>query len=163
MAKKSIKNNIQDSSDLIFTFKYCDIEIDYNEEMYDLHEYDKIASLINHMAKEITIDKSYVEFLENKHEKVFIKEEGWNDLCKLVVKSKIHKKAKGKELEKINQQLQIIYVLMIENYLYMILDEFDYDIENIHLQVKPSSYFMTNIEIDNIHAWKYYPGPWQTW
>lgn len=46
------------------------------------------------MSKEIVIDKSYVEFPENNHEKVFILETGWNEFCKLVYEIKFRKKPK---------------------------------------------------------------------
>ena len=161
MYKQKKNKNIPN---LIFTFNYCDIEIIYNDEIYDLEQFNNIKFLINHMSKEIIIDKSYVEFKENKHEKVFIPEDGWNKLCELVYDQKFSKKIKNKNSKNtIDQELQLIYKLLIKNYLYLVLDEFEYDINNIILLIKPNSYFIVKTEIDTIEAWKYYPGKWQTW
>ena len=44
----------------------------------------EMTGLANDLANEIIIDKSYVDFKENKHQDTFITSEGWTKLCRLV-------------------------------------------------------------------------------
>ena len=44
----------------------------------------EMTGLANDLANEIIIDRSYVDFKENKHQDTFITSEGWTKLCRLV-------------------------------------------------------------------------------
>lgn len=48
-------------------------------------EQEEIKNAVKHLSREMWIDKSYVEFKENKHEDTFMLEAGWNELCALVI------------------------------------------------------------------------------
>lgn len=167
MSIKKSKTNKNDIPDFIFTFRYSRLVVDFVDGIFNLSEKSHIQNIVNTISEYIVIDKSYVDFSENKHQKVFIEESEWKELCKLVytikLNNKKNKKISKKDLEKYKLITLILYSSMIENYLYGILLDFGYDIEYINLSLAENTFFKSEIEIDNIHAWKYYPGPWQTW
>lgn len=145
--------------DLQFIFKYVFVECIIDDELYSKEEKQKIYDIIKLLSKEIVIDKSYVQFKDNKHEDVFILEEGWNSVCKLAIDTKYGKNATKSE----NLILMESYMLMILCYLYHCLEILGYSSDGIIIDFTNKSKFMVEIHKDTINEWKYYPGKWQTW
>ena len=69
---------------MIFILKYVVMSVDVDPEFYDDDALHNMTSLANDLANEIIIDKSYVDFKENKHQDTFITSDGWTKLCRLV-------------------------------------------------------------------------------
>lgn len=61
------------------------MDVHVNSNVFSEDEALEIKQIVKEICKEMWIDKSYVEFSENKHEDVFMLEKGWNELCKLVL------------------------------------------------------------------------------
>lgn len=143
--------------DLIFTFKFACIDFVVNEETYSTDDCKQIRQILSTLTREITIDKSYVDFKDNRHDKVFMTEYGWNALCKLAIDTR------RKATQKQNDTKIESYSMIILSYLYQALEDFGYDTDEIYLEVAEDSYFMVEFEYDETSAWKSYPGKWQSW
>ena len=61
--------------------------------------------MANELANKIYIDKTYVEFKENKHKDTFMYEDGWKQLCRLVLRTHFGNKATKEQ----DQQLREAY------------------------------------------------------
>lgn len=144
-------------SDLIFTFKFACVDFVVNDEIYSANDCKQIRQILSTLTREITIDKSYVDFKDNKYDKVFITEDGWNALCKLTIDTK------RKATQKQNDLKIESYAMIILSYLYQALEDFGYDTDEIYLEVVEDRYFMVEFEYDKTSAWKSYPGKWQSW
>ena len=157
--KVALADKPDDHIDLIFTFKYCCMDVVCDEDMYDKEQIKEIKRIVAHLSKEIMIDKSYVSYEGTKFEKTFIREEGWNELCKLVYKTRW-----GNRCTK-TQNLVILeaYKAFIEYYLYQCLTDLGWDCDGINIDMAPDTKFMSEVEVDEIKAWEKYPGKWQTW
>lgn len=143
--------------DLIFTFNYVCVDFSVNEDFYSTEDCKKIKNILQIITEEIVIDKSYVEFSENKHEDVFMTEFGWNELCKLTIDTKKNA-TKKQNITKLEA-----YMLMILSYIYLFFENLGYNTDEIYFEIAKDSRFMTTFCKDTIQEWKYYPGKWQTW
>lgn len=153
-----MKNNKhQKYYDLIFTFEYICINFEVNEDVYDEDDKKEIKNILKCITKKIIIDKSYVEFKENKHCDTFITENGWNKLCKLVIDTK--KKCTKSQ----NEEKNAAYIMLFLSYIYLFFENLGYDTESLYFEPAGDTYFMVSFEKDTINEWKYYPGKWQTW
>lgn len=156
--KKPSKCKQQFSKDLIFTFRYVCLSCYINEAVPE-ETRQKIQDAVKQICNCIVIDKSYVEFKENKHEDVFMLENGWNELCDLVYKTNFGKKATKSQ----NNAMHESFSLMIMCYIYLFLENLSYDTDMVILEFDKNSKFMVEYSEDNIQEWKHYPGKWQTW
>lgn len=145
--------------DWIFIFKYAVMDVSCDPEMYNENDQKKIQQIVRQLCKEIWIDKTYVDFEENKHEKIFMLEKGWNKLCKLVTATYDQKSLTRAQ----NDELLEAYKLMIICYLNMCLTDLGYDISGICIQMQEGCRFMSEVQLDTMQAWQNYPGRWQTW
>ena len=157
--RKSSKQPEQDYIDMIFSFKDCNVDVQFLDDTYDEDEQKEIRDVVKHLSHEFSIDKSYVDYKDTKYEKTFMKEQGWIELCKLADKTNLTTRCSKDD----SMQLMICYELMILCYLYQCLGDLDYDLDSIKLSMKVKSYFMSKVQIDTVQEWKYYPGKWQTW
>lgn len=155
---KTKRTKLTVGCDLQFTFKYVNINFKVDES-YSVEECEKIKTILNTMSETIVIDKSYVEFKENKHNDTFMIEKGWNELCALVISTNFGKNATPPQAEALLQS----YCMMLLCYAYQILQKFDYDVSTIYLYMPKDGKFMVEFEEDKIKEWKTYPGKWQTW
>jgi len=133
--------------------------VECDDDVISPDDIEKIKQTVKLLSKKIVIDKSYVSFPENKHEKTFIVESAWKKLCKMVIKSHFSSRSSTDDTATILEY----YKQLINFYLYQCLDDLGYDIEGIYIEMAERSKFMSEIEPDTIHAWKDYPGKWQTW
>lgn len=98
MARRKEKSpKSEEPLDLIFIFKNLKCEISPDENLYSKDEIDDIKMIVNTLAKEIVIDRSYVQYDGNQHSDIFMLEYGWNKICKLVVDTKLGAKASSDE------------------------------------------------------------------
>lgn len=154
--KTSGKN--KDNFDIVFEFKNAEFFVTVDPDMYNDIDLAEIEYIVNHMSKDIWIDKSYVDFPENKHKDVFLGLDGWENVCKLVRRTKY-----GKLSPKLADGILFeAFQLMMTAYMYDILEKFDYDISGINLDVLNKG-IETYFYKDGIQEWKHYPGPWQDW
>lgn len=161
--KKNDKNTNIDSHvkniDIIFNFKDVEMSVVVDNAIYDEEEIKHIVDIVDIMSKNISIDKSYVDFPRNKHQDTFMNLEGWNDLCDTIIASGFTKYIRKME----RNQLLAIYNEMISTYMYKILEIYEYDTEYIDLCIKEGTFYQVSYEIDTIHEWKYYKGSWKDW
>lgn len=146
-------------SDLIFVFERCAMCVSCNEEVFSPEEIEYIKWCVTRLSQHIEIDKSYVEYEGTKFEKTFIAEHGWNDLCQMVLK--INSRRKTTEYEK--AVILESYKFFITCYIYQCLDDLGINIDAVYIEMKADSKFRAEVRIDDIKAWKRYPGKWQTW
>ena len=155
---KPVKLKQPDNVDLLFTFKYVCIACHVHDSVPE-EEQEEIKNAVKHLSREMWIDKSYVEFKENKHEDTFMLEDGWNELCALVIQTKCGQNATKQQ----NAMMQESFNLMILCYAYLFLENLGYDTDDIVLEIAPNGKYMIEYEEDTIQEWKHYPGKWQTW
>lgn len=144
---------------LLFIFSAACVNIDVNPEIYTEKDKKRMFQIANELGNKICIDKSYVEFPENKHQDTFMYEEGWKELCRLVLHTNFGRKATKKE----DQQLFEAYSSMICIYLSNCLKSYGYDDENFSVELAEGSQFHVEVFFDYCQEWKHYPGPWQDW
>jgi len=101
--------NQSDDNNLMFVFKFACVDVHADPEMYDEEQIDLLIQRVELLSKEIYIDKTYVDYEGTKYEKTFMYEDGWNNLCNLVKKTKYGKKATKDE----DDQLRESYKAMI--------------------------------------------------
>ncbi len=145
--------------DYLFEFKYCNFDVTFEEGQYTEKEQKEIKDLVFEIGNHIFIDKSYVDFKGSKYEKTFMREQGWNELCALLQKTKLGKYATKVE----NSTLMICYTMMIQCYVYIFLDDLGIDVNNLCVELAENTGFLTHVEEDTSKAWEKYPGKWQTW
>ena len=83
------------------------------------------------MSKQIYVDKSYVDFPENRHCDVFLELEGWQIMCKLIKRTKYGKIS----VNSVDDILCETFKTILLAYMYSTLEKFGYDIENIQLDI----------------------------
>ena len=158
-AKVKIGGKSKDDFDLMFEFDNIKLFVIVNPDVYDDNDVAKIEEIVNAMSKKIVIDKSYVDFPENKHQDVFLELEGWENVCKLVKRTKYGKIT----TESADSLLHDAFQMMILAYMYDVLEKFGYDINEITLDILNGSDIAVKFFKDTVQEWKYYPGPWQDW
>jgi hypothetical protein len=162
MAKKIISTTLNfdypeipasPGDDLIFVISNFELDIIFSNKNKTIDEVEAWENL-QHMAKEIWIDKTYVKFKGNKYKNTFLREDGWNLLLSYVWKTN----------KKNNIMDQIIlrkaFESMILAYMDHILNLFNYDPNLIEFQINPNSYINIRILKDIAKEWKIYPGCW---
>jgi hypothetical protein len=92
MAKKIISTTLNfdypeipasPGDDLIFVISNFELDIIFSNKNKTIDEVEAWENL-QHMAKEIWIDKTYVKFKGNKYKNTFLREDGWNLLVSYV-------------------------------------------------------------------------------
>lgn len=111
------------------------------------------------MSKRICIDKSYVDFPENKHQDTFIELDGWRNLCSLLKKTKYG----SRSTDAADEIVVEAFKTMVSAYLYSVLESFGYDIESITVDFVHGYGIDVKFYKDAVQEWKSYPGPWQDW
>lgn len=156
---KSFTKQKDDNIELQFHFENVQLFVVTNPDIYNDEDSSKIDEIVQHMSRSIWIDKSYVDFPENKHQDTFLELDGWNKLCSLIKKTKYGKESAGIADDIIVQSLK----LMVIAYMYSVLESFGYDIEGIAIDFMHNYRLDVKYYIDTVQEWKYYPGPWQDW
>ena len=149
----------KDDFDLMFEFRNIKVFVIANPEMYDDTDISKLEEIVKIMSRKIFIDKSYVDFPENKHRDTFLELEEWENVCKLIKRTKYGKITTDATDSLLHDAFKTIALA----YLYDVLEKFGYDIENITLDVLNDTGIAVRFYKDTIQEWKYYPGPWQDW
>lgn len=107
-------------------------ETSTDPEVYTDEENEDFRIIINHMSKDIWLDKSYVMYKGNKNKTPFITENMWTAVLKHTMRTSIGLKV-DKDLEKkASFALQIIVL----SYLYHIATRYGYDLDKISISFK---------------------------
>jgi len=130
------------------------LEIDSLENEKDLDEIKKEFDLI---SEEIWIDKTYVDFKENKYEFVFLREDGWNELKRFIWK--IYDNYSIETHMIIRKTLESIIISYMEH----MAVQLGYDPELLYFSVDPDSDINIRLIKDTAKEWLTYPGRWQDW
>lgn len=156
--KKIKQKKSHSDDDLILEFYNVKFFVIPNPDKFSDKDISRIENIVKIMSDVIYIDKSYVDFPENKYNDVFLEFEGWENLCKLIKKTNYGEKSG----EKISLILIDSFKLIITTYMYYILSLYDYNIEDITLDLLDSEIVVKYFK-DTTQYWKYNPGPWQDW
>lgn len=160
MRRKKPEKSTDTHVDYIIEFTECKFDVVFNEQtIYDEDEQSDIIEMIDTIGNSITIDKSFVEYQGTKFQKNFMREEGWNQLCALLTKTKYGLNATAYE----KNELLICYTLIVQCYVYQLLDDIGIDIDELTIVLRDGAKFYTHVEVDKIKAWEKYLGKWQTW
>ena len=154
-----IQNDYIPLIDFVFTFKDVQLNVIINESNIGIEDRDKIKRILDICSKEISIDKSYVQFNGTKYKKTFIREQGWNTLTYYLIATNM-----GKNVD-VFQELFIMesYNLMICCYLYQVLEDYGFDTKDVLLEIKDKSKFIIEIQEDTYKEWDRYCGDWRQW
>lgn len=86
-ARRSSNKLDINSFEPLVVFRDVDMEIVINHDAFTKEQADEILDIVNIASKNIYIDKSYVAYEGTKYEKVFFKEDGWNEFKLLLLKT----------------------------------------------------------------------------
>lgn len=158
--RQKLKLDLNKKYDLIFNFYNVKLDLYIDPTVFSNEDIENITNIVKTLAAEISIDKTYVLSKDSKYVKTFMYEDGWNELCNIMVETNF-----GKNLNKFeNLILYDIYDQMVSSYILMCLDlEFNYDTTYINIKLQPKTKLDVECEIDTYNEWKRYPGKWQTW
>ena len=142
--------------DLVFIFSGFNLGIEFFDQDKDFDE-DAARWALACMAEKVYIDKTYVAFKGTKFKNVFIREDGWSQLCDYVWKAKKRKSATDHlVLRKAFESLIVAYMEHVANLL-------GYDPRKIDFWVDPDSDIRLQLAKDVAKEWQTYPGQWQDW
>ena len=147
------------TDDLIFTLRYVVMSVVVDPDFYDDATRLEMTGLANDLANEIIIDRSYVDFKENKHQDTFITSEGWTKLCRLVYDVQFNNRRVQNSTEILTQA----YAEMSAAYVNICMQTFGYDPDHFTVEMVPGTRFLVKISQDTVKEWKHYPGKWQDW
>ena len=142
--------------ELVFCFSGFRLNIDFDNDD-DYYNEDDIISSLQDCAKEIWIDKTYVNFSGTKYKNVFLKEDGWNILRTYVWQ------IFNKRNKKCHEILRTAFESMIVSYMEHIASLMGLDPNTIDFYVDPDSKIDLRLYKDTAKEWLTYPGPWQDW
>lgn len=145
--------------DLVFHFIDPKVEVELEEGWFDDDSEKEVLELIDNLKKSIWIDKTYVGFDDSKYSDVFLTEEGWTALCKMLVASGF-----GKNLHAAGQeQLAESYPIMVVCYLYGELIKRGWGYEHMSITPVEGSEIEAEIYVDETShdSWRDYHGTWQ--
>lgn len=135
---------------IVLHIQNIDCDIDANPEVYSNKDIDRLTDIIDHMAKDIWIDKTYVSFGKNRFKDAFIVEDKWYDFVKLISISTIHK------IDRRGQRAIKESLLTIASvYLYQIAEKYGFDTENIDIQICGQSKIKSEIFKDDRTSWNF--------
>lgn len=147
------------SIDLEYVFLDIKLDVQFLEGAFTDDEEKEIRDFISLMSREIHIDRSYVECLENKRRNVFILEAGWNSLQDVMLDTQFcqHLHAQGQEV------VADAFITMIRCYIYDCLAAKTDKFTDISICIDEDSTFNVVVCKDVAHDYKTYVGPWQSW
>lgn len=128
---------------------------DVNDDVYSKNEIEKIQWIVNNMSKEIHIDKTYVSFPGNRWKDAFMVEEKWYELMKLIVGSDFGRRKYGKYSKKETDEIISSSIMAMSiTYMYGVLENMGYDIENIELSPVECKFY-SEYELDERTDWRF--------
>lgn len=157
--RKLTKRDKSERVDLVFHFIDPKVEVELEEGWFDDDSEKEVLELIDNLKKSIWIDKTYVGFDDSKYSDVFLTEEGWTALCKMLVISRF-----GKTLPATGQeQLAESYPIMVICYIYGELIKRGWDYEHISITPAEDHDIEAEVYIDETSSdsWREYRGTWQ--
>lgn len=109
--------------------------VDVNPDMYSETEHNEIWDIVDHMSKEIWIDKTYVVFKGSIWKDAYIDEKRWYELIEMIKPQLFGKKITQKNKDTIT----IAILAIVINYMYNILEKYGYSIDDIDICVSKGS------------------------
>ena len=127
----------------------CDIKV--NPDVYSLDDQKKISKIINFMAQDIWIDKTYVNYKGTRWKNAFIVEDKWYELMRLVIKTNFGQKANRAQKSEILASFLVIAMM----YLYDILEKYNYSVEDVDITFKTNKYVKMLYKEDPRTSWNF--------
>jgi len=125
-------------------------DVEVNSEVYSEEDCDRLSEIINHMAKDIWIDRTYVNYSGNRFKDSFIREDAWYDFIHLCVSSDFGRKNKKKH----NAIMEAIIAISTA-YILGIVKKFGYNLEDVNFELTEDSKFNVSYFVDNRKNWNY--------
>ena len=146
--------------DLVIHLKSDGLQCSLDSSLHSPEEAEKIKRIVESVSRDVVIDKSYVKFDGNKHEKTFLLESGWNALCETIC-DVFDGRCKKSVLN--DPIIMDAYKQMLVLYTSQVLEDFGIKAQDIVVYMKPKSKLKAEFFEDSSQAWRDYPGKWQTW
>lgn len=146
-------NLILKISNLHFDVSACDDE----EYQLSQDELKHITNIVNHLSKNIFIDKTYVKFEGNRWKDAYIVEDKWYELIKIIVGSNLGRNKYGKISAKecSGVILESVILLSIE-YMYRTLANMGFDTDLFVIDIKQHKHnFGVEYEFDSRDDWRF--------
>jgi len=144
--------------ELTFVIIGMKFTVSFEEGYFEEKEQKEITDFIDQMSREMHIDSSYVDRKGTKFKSTFMIDDGWKQLNEVMFDSKFCQYLHPKSQETIIDA----FCMMGKCYMYECLALY-YDFQHIAIEVDPKQDFEVAFLKDQSHAWKSYPGKWQTW
>lgn len=141
----------QDKPTLILHISDLKCKVDANPEVYSDEDIDNINYIINRLAKNIWIDKTYVNFKGNRWKDNFIVEEKWYELMRVILKSNFGLKANKKTENIITESILVLSL----TYLYQMASKYGYDPENIDISLNTKTKLKVEYIEDTQTDWRF--------
>lgn len=152
-------NKCANSFELMFIFKNVKFNVDFEDGYFDDEEKKEILSIIKSLSGTMTVDKTYVECLENLRNTVFMVEDGWNSLHDMLIDTEY-----GKYLHPNNHAILVdAFTTIARCYMYECISAYTDKCQHISITIDTMQDFDVIICKDTSDEWKKYPGKWQDW
>ena len=157
MPRKSKRSEIrerlmkQEKPNLIFHITNLKCTVDANPAVYSEEDIDRLYYIVSNMAKDIWLDKTYVNFKGNRWKDNFIVEERWYELIKVILKSNFGLKASKRTDNMITESLLVLSL----TYLYQIASKYGFDPEDIDISFDPKTKLKVEYIEDTQKDWRF--------
>ena len=157
--KTSRRRHAEWNGELVYVFKGVSMLCSVNSDVYDGDGLKAALDQLDVIAREIWIDKTYVDFEGTKFKKTFLLEGGWNELRDLVKATDY-----GADCTRTQTaNMDAAFRAMIIGYVDMAFAELGWDVENMAFDVAENAKFRVEYHKDVGEEWRNYVGPWQAW
>ncbi len=141
----------QDKPNLIIHITNLKCTVDVNPAVYSEEDMDRLYYIVSNMAKDIWLDKTYVNFKGNRWKDNFIVEDRWYELIKVILKSDFGKKASKRTDTMITESLLVLSL----TYLYQIAGKYGFDAEDIDISFDPKTKLKVEYIEDTQKDWRF--------
>jgi len=140
----------KDRRDMILHITGIKMDAVMNPERYGEEDRKKVQDILDHMTKDIYIDKTYVNYDGTRWKNAFIVEDKWYEFLNLVRNTNFGRSATDEQMEDITDCV----LAMVLIYMYQTIEGMGWDTNNIELKFIDKK-FESSYEYDNRTSWDF--------